>query len=70
MLHQQSNKSLKEFMARFNREKIMVKDPTEDMIFATIYQVTSLEEPLMKKLVRKQQSTLQGLMDKVEEFIN
>jgi hypothetical protein len=69
-LHQQSNESLKEFMAQFNREKVTVEDPTEDMIFATIYQGISPEEPLMKKLVWKQPSSLQGLMDKVEEFIN
>lgn len=69
-LHQWSNESLKEFMARFNREKATVEDPIEDMIFAAIYQGISPEEPLMKKLVRKQLSTLQGLMDKVEEFIN
>jgi hypothetical protein len=69
-LHQQSNESLKEFMARFNGEKVMVEDLTKDMIFATIYQGISPEETSMKKLVRKQPSTLQGLMDKVEEFIN
>jgi hypothetical protein len=69
-LHQRSNESLKEFMAQFNREKVTVEDPTEDMVFAAIYQGISLEEPLMKKLVRKQPSTLQGLMDKIEEFIN
>jgi hypothetical protein len=57
-------------MARFNREKVTVEDPTEDMVFAAIYQGISPEEPLMKKLVRKQPSTLQGLMDKIEEFIN
>jgi len=34
-----------------------------DMDFAS-------EESLMKKLARKQPSTLQGLMDKVKEFIN
>jgi hypothetical protein len=69
-LCQQSNESLKVFMARFNREKVTVEDPTKDMIFAAIYQGISPDEPLMKKLVRKQPSTLQGLMDKVEEFIN
>jgi len=40
------------------------------MIFAAIYQGISPEEPLMKKLIQKQLSTLKGLMDKVEEFIN
>jgi len=69
-LHHKSNESLKKFIARFNREKVTVEDPTEDMVFAAIYQGIPPDEPLMKKLVRKQPSTLQGLMDKVEEFIN
>jgi hypothetical protein len=41
-----------------------------NMIFAALYQGLSPERPLMRKLARKQPSTLQGLMDKVEEFIN
>jgi hypothetical protein len=57
-------------MARFNREKITVENPTNDMVFTVIYQGISPEEPLMKKLAWTQPSTLQGLMDKVEEFIN
>jgi hypothetical protein len=69
-LHQHSNETFKEFMALFNREKMTVEDPTEDMVFAAIYQRISPKNPLMKKLARKQPSTLQGLMDKVEEFIN
>jgi len=69
-LHQHNNETLKEFMARFNWGKITVKDPTEDMVFAAIYQGISPEEPLMKKLSQKQPSTLQSLMDKVEELIN
>jgi hypothetical protein len=70
LLHEQSNESLTEFMTQFNRGKVTVKDSTEDMVFAAIYQGISPEEPLMKKLTRKQPSTLQGLMDQVEEFIN
>jgi len=69
-LHQRSNENLKEFMARFNQEKMAVEDPTKDMVFAALYQGISPEELLMKKLAQKQLSTLQGLMDKVEEFIN
>jgi hypothetical protein len=45
---------------------MVVKDPTYNMVFATLYQGLSLEGPLIKKLARKQLSTLQGLMDKVE----
>jgi len=69
-LHQQSNESLKEFMAQFNREKITIKDSTEDVVFTAIYQGISPEESLMKKLAQKQLSTLQNLTDKIEEFIN
>jgi hypothetical protein len=69
-LHQRNNETLKEFRARYNREKMGVKDPTEDMVFVALYQIISPNEPLMKKLAQKQPSTLQGLMDKVKEFIN
>lgn len=57
-------------MVLFNGEKITVEDSIKDMVFAAIYQGISLKDPLMKKLAQKQPSTLQGLMDKVEEFIN
>jgi hypothetical protein len=36
-LHQQINKSLNEFMARFNRKKITVEDSTKDIVFTAIY---------------------------------
>jgi len=70
MLQQHGNETLKEFMAWFNLEKIAVEDPTNYMIFVALYQGISLEGALMKKLARKQPSTLQELMDKVEEFVN
>jgi len=57
-------------MACFNSKKMTVEDPTDDMIFAALYQGLSLEGLLMGKLARKQPSTMHGLMDKVEEFIN
>jgi hypothetical protein len=36
-LHQRNNETLKEFMTQFNREKMAVEDPTEDMVYATLY---------------------------------
>jgi hypothetical protein len=57
-------------MAQFNQEKMAVEDPTKDMVFAAHYQGITPKERLMKKLARKQLSTLQGLMDKEGEFIN
>jgi len=47
-----------------------VEDPTKDMVFVALYQGITPEEPLMKNLAWRQPSTLQGLMDKVEEFIH
>jgi hypothetical protein len=47
-----------------------VEDPTEDMVYAALYQGISHVEPLMKKLARKQPPTLQGLRNKVEEYIH
>jgi hypothetical protein len=49
---------------------MVVEDPTDDMIYVALYQGLSPEEPLMKKLARKQPDTLQGLMNIVEKFIN
>jgi ubiquinone/menaquinone biosynthesis C-methylase UbiE len=57
-------------MAPFNLEKMAVEDPTEDMIFRCLLSWHFPEEPQMKKWTRKQPRTLQGLMDKVKEFIN
>jgi hypothetical protein len=70
MLQQGSSETLKDFMACFNSKKMTVEDPTDDMIFAPLYQGLSQEGLLMRKLARKQPSTMHGLMDKVEEFIN
>lgn len=47
-----------------------VEDLTDDMVYAALYQGLSPDEPLMKKLTRKQPDTLQGLIDRVDEFIN
>lgn len=57
-------------MARFNSEKMTMEDPIDDMVYATLYQVLSPAEPLMKKLAWKQRSTLQRLMDKVADYNN
>jgi hypothetical protein len=46
-----------------------IEDPTKDMIYAALYQGISLE-PLLRKLAWKQPNCLQGLMDKVEEYIH
>jgi hypothetical protein len=48
MLQQGSNETFKDFMARFNSERMTVDDPTDNKIFAVFYQGLSPEGPLMK----------------------
>jgi hypothetical protein len=36
-LHQRNNETLKEFVTQFNWDKMAVEDPTEDMVYATLY---------------------------------
>jgi hypothetical protein len=37
MLYRREGESLKEFMIRFNAEKLKVEDPTDGLIFFAIY---------------------------------
>ncbi|XP_059434176.1 uncharacterized protein LOC132167275 [Corylus avellana] len=69
-LHQREGESLKEFMIRFNTEKLKVENPTDGVIFSAVYNGISPDEPVARKIARKQPNTLQELLDKVEEFIN
>jgi hypothetical protein len=48
-LQQGSNETLKDFMARFNSEKMTMEDPPDEMIFLALYQGLSPEGQLMKK---------------------
>ena len=57
-------------MIRFNLEKLKAEDPTDSVIFSTIYQGIFPEELVMKKLAQRQADNLKELLDKVEEFIN
>jgi hypothetical protein len=47
-----------------------VEEPTDELVYVTIYQGILSTEPVMRELIWKQQKTLQGLMDKIEESIN
>ncbi|XP_059458335.1 uncharacterized protein LOC132187931 [Corylus avellana] len=69
-LHQQEGESLKEFMVQFNVEKLKIEDPSNGVIFSTIYNGISPDEPMARKIARSQPSKPQELLDKVKEFIN
>jgi hypothetical protein len=36
-LRKRNNETLKEFVTHFNRDKMAVKDPIEDMVYAALY---------------------------------
>jgi hypothetical protein len=57
-LHQKEGESLKEFMIRFNTKKLKVEDPDEGLVFSTIYNGISPDEPVARKVARKQPENL------------
>ena len=69
-LQQKEGKSLKKFMIRLSSKKLKVEDPDEGVVFSTINNGISPDEPVARKIARKQPENLQELLDRVEEFIN
>jgi hypothetical protein len=63
--------SLKDYMQRFNQEKLMVKSPDEQMILLALMNGIKAEGPLMAELARRPTlGALQQFMRKAEEFVN
>ena len=53
-LHQKEGENLKEFMIWFNTKKLKkIKDPDEGVVFSTIYNGISPDEPVVRKVARK-----------------
>jgi hypothetical protein len=69
-LRQQDDESLKDFVMRFNQEKLFAESPTDEMVYVALYQGIRVDGPLMAQLAHRQPETLLEFMDKVEEFIN
>jgi hypothetical protein len=57
-LHQKKGENLKEFIIRFNIEKLKVKDPNEGIIFSAIYNGISSNKPVARKIAHKQLENL------------
>jgi hypothetical protein len=63
--------SLKDYMLLFNKEKLIVESPHEQVVLSSLMHGIKAEGPLMAKLARKPMlGTLRHFMNKVEEFIN
>jgi hypothetical protein len=69
-IKQDDSESLQEFMTRFNREKLTVDDPDENLVLAALILGITPRSSFMKELARKPPHTLQQFMDRAAEHIN
>jgi hypothetical protein len=67
---QKSGESLREYLMRFNKEKMSVEDPKEDVVLFALLNGIRPDGGLMAELARKTPTRLQTFMDKAEEFMN
>jgi hypothetical protein len=58
-------------MIRFNREKLGVENPKEEMVMAALMNGIKIKGKLMAELAQKPTlTTIHQIISKVEEFIN
>jgi ribonuclease HI len=71
-LRQEKEESLKDFMLRFNREKLEVDTPDDETLLCALMQGVRAEGPLMAEVGRKnvKKVTLPQFMKLTEEFIH
>ena len=70
-LHQGKEETLKDFMLRFNKEKLEVNSPDDKTMLNALMQGIRAKGPLMAELARStQEVTLPRFMKLTEEFIN
>lgn len=67
---QKEMESLRDYIIRFNQEKLTVEDQKDDMILAALLNSNSANCQLMVELARRPPSSLQAFMDKAEDFVN
>ncbi|XP_059460361.1 uncharacterized protein LOC132189628 [Corylus avellana] len=70
-LMQGKDESLKEYLSRFNREKLTVESTDEQTILSALMRGIQTQEPLMAELSKRPKTgTLRQFNSKAEEFIN
>jgi hypothetical protein len=67
---QKGDESQKDYVIRFNQAKLMVDNPTEEMVYATLYQGLRVEEPLMSEIALNHPENLADLTDMIEKYLN
>jgi hypothetical protein len=70
-LVQEKEEPLKDYLHRFNQEKLTVKSPDDQTILSALMNGINADGPLMAELARKPTlGTLSQFMRKAEEFVN
>jgi hypothetical protein len=69
-VRQGPNESLKNYLWRFNQEKLDTESTLDDFIYGAIFQGLKKDGPLMAELVLKPPKDLHSFMIKVEKYIN
>lgn len=70
IVKQRETESLKDYMLRFNKEKLTAYDPDKSIFLAALLNGILARGPLMAELARKSQTNLQEFMDKADEYMN
>jgi hypothetical protein len=69
-MRQKGDESLKDYMIRFNQAKLTVDNPTEEMVYADLYQGLRVEGPLMSEIALNHPENLADLTDVIEKYVN
>jgi hypothetical protein len=69
-LKQREEETLKDFIARFNKEKLVVDDQDESVVLRALLGGIWLNGPLMQVVTWQTPTTLQQFTDKIDEHIN
>jgi hypothetical protein len=69
-MRQKEGESLKDYVFRFNQAKLTVDSPTEEMVYAALYQGLRVEGPLMSEIALNHHENLTALTDVIEKYVN
>jgi hypothetical protein len=69
-MRQKGDESLKDYVTRFNQAKLMVDNPTEEMVYAALYQGLRVEGPLISEIALNHPESLADLTDVIEKYVN
>ena len=70
-LRQGKDESLKNFLLRFNKEKLMMENPNEETVLNALMHGVHAKGPLMAELAKSSKMiTLRQFLNKTKEYIN